>query len=286
MLPQNGNTDVMIEMDQIVMFCLMTRRRINLVRLILNFILAAVNAERRRHTTLLYDIFLTRVFIKAQLPFDGHRLDNKRFTTMIKTFSALGLKPQAKEKEKEKEKDKKKKDSSIKKASAQKEKSKPFREGKKKKRKERSLSPILEERRTSKRRAMKLAEESSSSSRVEDEVSTIGAEPINLAEPTVQPATQGARLAQRGIMIRKLVPQKEPAQEEVSEGKGKKKLKKALAVPSRESTPFPMRRACREAKENKLREVAWLRDKEMWLLELELQNPEALLSLRRWNNNL
>ena len=55
----------MIEVDQMVMFCLMTRRRINLVRLIIDFILATVHAEIRRHATLLYDIFLTRVFIRA-----------------------------------------------------------------------------------------------------------------------------------------------------------------------------------------------------------------------------
>ena len=59
-------------------------------------------------------MFLTRVFIKAQLPLDGHKAGNKRPITMMKTFSALGLKLQALEKEKEKEKkDKKKKDSFI-----------------------------------------------------------------------------------------------------------------------------------------------------------------------------
>ena len=63
MLPQGANIDVMIEVDQMaVMFCLMTKRRINLVRLILDFTLAAVNAKRRRHATLLYGMFLTRVF--------------------------------------------------------------------------------------------------------------------------------------------------------------------------------------------------------------------------------
>ena len=66
----------MTKVNQIVMFCLMTNRRINLVRLIMDFILAVMNAERRRHATLLYGMFLTR-FIKAQLPLDGHRADNK-----------------------------------------------------------------------------------------------------------------------------------------------------------------------------------------------------------------
>ena len=53
--------------------------------------------------------------------------------------------------------------------------SKPSKEGKeKKKRKESSLSPILEERRKSKKRIMRLVEESFSSSRVKDEVSIVG----------------------------------------------------------------------------------------------------------------
>ena len=48
-----------------------------------------------------------------------------------------------------------KKDSFIEKISAQKQKTKPSKEGKKKKRPERSLSPIYEERRTSKTRLLK-----------------------------------------------------------------------------------------------------------------------------------
>ena len=91
-----------------VMFCLMTRRRINLIKLILDFILAAVNAERRNHATFPYGMFLTKAFIRAQLPLDGHKAETKRATTIMKTFSALGLKPQGQEKEKEKEKKKEK----------------------------------------------------------------------------------------------------------------------------------------------------------------------------------
>ena len=86
-LSSSGNTDVMTEVNQMVMFYLMSRTMINLVRLILDFILAAVNAKRRRHATVPYDIFLTKVFIRAQLPLDGHRVDNKRPTTTMKTFS-------------------------------------------------------------------------------------------------------------------------------------------------------------------------------------------------------
>ena len=61
----------MTKVDQMVIFYLMTKRRINLVRLILDFILVAINAKRRRHATLPYGIFLTRVFIRAQLSLDG-----------------------------------------------------------------------------------------------------------------------------------------------------------------------------------------------------------------------
>ena len=100
-LPRSGNTDVMTEVDQMVMFCLMTIRKINLVRLILDFILSAVHAERRRHATLPYGMFLTKVFTRAQLPLDGHRVDNKCPPTTMKTFSAMGLKPQAQDKKNE-----------------------------------------------------------------------------------------------------------------------------------------------------------------------------------------
>ena len=112
--------NILSKVDYMVMFCLITKRRINLVSLILDFMSLAINAKKRRHATLPYSIFLTRVFRKAQLPIDGHKADNKRPTTTMKTFSALGPKPQGQEKEKEKKKekekenkDKKKKDSSI-----------------------------------------------------------------------------------------------------------------------------------------------------------------------------
>ena len=65
MLPKSRNMDGKSEMDQKVMFCLMTRRKINSVRLILDFILGAIGAKRRKHATLSYDMFLTKVFIKV-----------------------------------------------------------------------------------------------------------------------------------------------------------------------------------------------------------------------------
>ena len=113
--------------------CFMTRRRINLVRLILDFTLAAINTKRRRHATLPDGMFFPKVFIRAQLPLDGHKADNKRPMTTMKTLSAFGLTPEPQEKEKKK--DKKKKDSAIaaKVSSAKKGKPKPSEEGKKKK---------------------------------------------------------------------------------------------------------------------------------------------------------
>ena len=72
-LPRSSSIDVITTVDHIVMFCLITKRRINLVRLILDFMLVAINAKRRRHATLPYGMFLTRVFIRAQLSLDGHR---------------------------------------------------------------------------------------------------------------------------------------------------------------------------------------------------------------------
>ena len=94
MLPVSNNTNMMFGVDHMVMFCLITRRRINLVRLILDFMAPAVNAKRRRHATLPYNMFLIYVFRRAQLPIDRRRADNKCPTTTMKTFSALGLKPQ------------------------------------------------------------------------------------------------------------------------------------------------------------------------------------------------
>ena len=199
----------MTEVDQMVPFYLMTRRMINLVRLVLDFILATVNAEKRRHATLPYGMFLTRLFIKAQLLLDGHKANTNGPTTTMKTFSALRLKPQAQEKKKEKE-NKKKKDTAVATAdvpSTNKTKFKPLKEGKKKKkRKEKSPSPIPEERGKSKRKVMRLAKESSSCSRAEDEVSAIAVEPINMADiistPATLPASRATRPAQKGIIIK------------------------------------------------------------------------------------
>ena len=92
-----GNIDVMTEVDHMVMFCLMTRRRINLVRLILDYTLSAINAARRSHATLPYGMLFTRVFRRAQLPIDGHRKDDKCLATTMKTFSTMGLKTQGPE---------------------------------------------------------------------------------------------------------------------------------------------------------------------------------------------
>ena len=204
-----------------VMFCLMTRRKINLVRLILDLILITIHAERKRLATLPYDMFLTRVFIRAQLAIDGHETDHKRPTTTMKTFLALRLKPQEKVKEKDKEKekekkDKKKKDSSDKKISATKHTSKPSEEGNKKKRTKRSLSSMSKERRASKRRLLKLIEDLSS----EDEASTIAVDLVNAAALATRLAARASRPAQRGILIKEPVLQEQPAEKEVSNRKG------------------------------------------------------------------
>ena len=57
---------------------------------------------------------------------------------------------------------------------------------------------------------MRLAEESFSSSRAEDEVSTIGAEPTNLANTAITianpPVSRAARPTQRRIVIRESAP--------------------------------------------------------------------------------
>ena len=83
----------MTDVDYIVMFYLMTKRRINLVRLILDYTLSAIDAARRSHATLSYGMLLTHVFMRVQLPIDEHRKDDKCPATTIKIFSAIGLKP-------------------------------------------------------------------------------------------------------------------------------------------------------------------------------------------------
>ena len=64
-LPRMGNTDVMTEVDHMVMFCLMTRRRINLIRLILDYMLTTIDDLRRSHATLPYGMLLIRIFPRA-----------------------------------------------------------------------------------------------------------------------------------------------------------------------------------------------------------------------------
>ena len=99
----------MSEIDQMVMFYLMTRRRINLIRLILDYIFTAIDPVRRSHVALRYGILLTHIFQRGQLPMDGHRKDEKRPTTTMKTFTAMGLKSQAQEEGRKKKKKKEKK---------------------------------------------------------------------------------------------------------------------------------------------------------------------------------
>ena len=169
MLPRTGNTDVMIEVDHTVIFCLMTKRRINLVRSILDYTLSAIDAARRSHAVLPYGMLFTHVFTRAQLPVDGHRKDEKCPTTTMKTFTAMGLKLQGlkkeekKKKKEEAKKEEKKKDPRKKDTSLQKVKMKPSEEMRKKKRQEISLSPSSEGKRVRKRRLLKLPEETSSS---------------------------------------------------------------------------------------------------------------------------
>ena len=121
---------------------------------------------------------------------------------------------------------------------------------KKKKRRERDLSPVSEERRTSKRRLVKPIEDLS----FEDEAFAIAIDPVNAAAPAARPATRASRPVQRGIVIREPEPQEQHAEEEDldekssdGKGKGKKKLQKAPTEPSRDSTPSPLRqRSCRK----------------------------------------
>ena len=61
MLTRRGDTEVMTDENQMVMFYLQTWRRFNLVRLILDFIISSVHTDRRRHFTLPYGLLMTRV---------------------------------------------------------------------------------------------------------------------------------------------------------------------------------------------------------------------------------
>ena len=171
-----GNTNVMTEVDQMVMFYLMTRRRINLVRLILDYMLSTIDEARKSHAAMPYGMLLTHVFTKAQRPIDGHRKDEKCPTTTKKTFSAMGLnfqypdtegekkKKKKEEEEKKQKKKEEKKELKRRQAPLQKVKSKPSEEIRMKRRHERSLFHVFEENRVSKRRLLKLAKDSSSSS--------------------------------------------------------------------------------------------------------------------------
>ena len=147
----------------------------------------------------------------------------------------------------------------------QKAKSKPSKEVRTKRRHERSHSPISEERRVSKWRLLKLAEESSSSS-VEDDASAIVAQPMTAAAPT-NPAPRSSRLRERGIIIKEQPLQRQLEQPEAEASgknedpeirrKGKKLSKKALVEPSSEPTLFPSRKALLKVAQDRLRTKAW-----------------------------
>ena len=86
----------------------------------------------------------------------------------------------------------------------------------------------------------------------------IAAKPISIVDTATTPATPlSPRTIRPAIIIKEPAPE-EPTQKEVPEGKGKKKVKRAPTVPPRDTTPFPIKRARREAVENKLTEEAWL----------------------------
>ena len=103
-LPRGGDTEEMTDVDQMVLFCLLSKRRINLVRLILDFILSSVHTERRSNFTLPYGMLLTRVFEQAQLRFGGHKSDDSRPPATVDTFVNLRLKPKDPEKKTKKKK--------------------------------------------------------------------------------------------------------------------------------------------------------------------------------------
>ena len=126
-----------------------------------------------------------------------------------------------------------------------------------------SLSFISEERRSNKKRLLKLAEEYSS----KDGESAIVAKPMNAIVLAAKPATRVSRPIEMGIVIREPLSQAQTKQQTEAETsnededleykcKGKKKLKKAAAETSKVSTSLPLRRAKKEATENKLREEA------------------------------
>ena len=114
---------------------------------------------------------------------------------------------------------------------------------------------------------MKLAKETSFSSNVEEETSVIAVEPMNAAAPA-KIATRSSRPIQRCIVIREPIPQEQQEKqteaatsdenEDLEYKRKGKKLKKAPAEPSIDSTPLPLRRNMKEGTENKLREEAWL----------------------------
>ena len=84
---------MMSGVDHMVMFYLMTKRKINLVRMILDFIITTIGAQKKKHATLPYGMFLTPVFINAQYPLNSEKANPKHPASMMKTFQALGLKP-------------------------------------------------------------------------------------------------------------------------------------------------------------------------------------------------
>ena len=75
-----------------------------MIRLILDYIFAAFDLARSSYATLPYGMVLTRIFQRGQLSVDDHRKDEKHPVTTMKTFTTMGLKPQAQEEGRKKKK--------------------------------------------------------------------------------------------------------------------------------------------------------------------------------------
>lgn len=82
--------DAMARMHILTLFYVMTKRRVNLNRLIMHYLLFVIKGDKKKNNWHPYGMLLIRVFKHLKLPLVGERIDDSRSVMSTKTFSMLG----------------------------------------------------------------------------------------------------------------------------------------------------------------------------------------------------
>ena len=82
----------MTKMDIMALYCVMTRRKINLDKLIMDHYLSTIERDKRKNVGLPYGKYLTGAFNVFDLNIEGEKVHDIRRKTTWKTFTMLGYK--------------------------------------------------------------------------------------------------------------------------------------------------------------------------------------------------